>query len=108
MVKRDDQSWRDAAACKGLAVEQGSYDLFFEEDLEPQAKKVCQSCNVRLDCLGWALRNCEHMPGGPHVVGGMNPKERERAYRRFLYWSNKRQDRERSKETWVQWLKETA
>lgn len=89
--------WRAEAACRGLAQLRGNHDLFYEEEHELEAKQVCASCNVRLDCLRWALKNFEHHP---HVIGGMNPSERDRAWARYLKWSRRR---ERTDEAWRQW-----
>jgi WhiB family transcriptional regulator, redox-sensing transcriptional regulator len=52
-------AWRLSAACR-----QADPELFFPVgttgpaiDQIGQAKRICQACSVREDCLGWALRN---------------------------------------------------
>ncbi|HEY7821436.1 MAG TPA: WhiB family transcriptional regulator [Acidimicrobiia bacterium] len=68
------QPWRQHAACKGHPVE-----LFFAKKGGPlgEAKEICMSCPVRLDCLQWAVD--AGIPFG--VFGGRSPRER-RALRR--------------------------
>jgi hypothetical protein len=66
-------------------------EYFFEQDAgsdafdpkldplhEEHAKEICAACNVRLQCLEWAITARE--PDG--IWGGMTPKERRRAIRR--------------------------
>jgi len=76
--------WRDQARCLGLPV-----DLFFppfeEEDpsgqeakrLIAEAKKVCASCSVRLECLEYALETRQEYG----VWGGTTSLERKRIRR---------------------------
>jgi WhiB family redox-sensing transcriptional regulator len=74
---RDDSTdWRDGAACRVADPE-----LFFAADQErangrnprvAEAKAVCRSCEVRPDCLKWALDNDERYG----VWGGLDEDER--------------------------------
>ena len=80
-------SWRDLAACQGMDT-----DLFFpaeniggprrgkgisgEKERMEQAKGICSSCQVRQECLDYALGSGEEFG----VYGGMTPKERQRYY----------------------------
>jgi hypothetical protein len=55
MVWADDDEWKDRAACKGKT------DLFYPEDVAGtgrarattygQARKICEGCDVRVECL---------------------------------------------------------
>ena len=70
-------TWTELSACRG-----SERALFFPPDVserkeqrsgrEQAAKRICQSCSVRLDCLTSALeRNESH-----GIWGGMNELER--------------------------------
>jgi WhiB family transcriptional regulator, redox-sensing transcriptional regulator len=70
--------WRRAAVCGGARTY-----LFFGPDgetpeqrarREPQAKIICASCPVRLECLDYALAH--HVRYG--IWGGLNEQERFR------------------------------
>lgn len=64
--------WHEHAACRGAAV-----DLFFPD--EPHfrsAKEVCARCEVREECLDFALRNGEQFG----VWGGLAPQERRNRF----------------------------
>lgn len=100
-------SWRLRAACAGMANERGSFDLFFEPEYEKEAKEICAGCEVRVDCLEFAMRgDGSAVPQAwDGILGGMNPAERTRAYRRWLHWSNKR---ERTAQAWRQWTDQSA
>ncbi|OZM69903.1 hypothetical protein CFN78_28175 [Amycolatopsis antarctica] len=75
--------WRDRAACQTGALLQvsttsatGAAEVFFpfpsERELTLRAKRVCQGCPVRTDCLPEALDN-----GYDHGVwGGLDERER--------------------------------
>lgn len=72
-----ENDWRTEAACKGVDPE-----LFFaSEDLpnkqdrierESAAKAICGRCEVRPDCLSYAIAAGERYG----VWGGLNPQER--------------------------------
>lgn len=98
--------WRSSAACKSMASELGTFDLFFEPEYEKQAKQICAECDVRMNCLEFAMRGEQGLQQTwEGVFGGMNPKERVRAYRRWLHWT---QTRERNEEQWQNWTRQDA
>lgn len=63
--------WMAAAACLGMDP-----DLFFPERGEDaeQAKAVCRTCAVRLECLDYALANSEKFG----CWGGLSERARRR------------------------------
>lgn len=68
------EDWRDLAACKGVDPE-----LFFPErgdDTRP-AKAICRGCDVRFECLEFALAGAEKFG----VWGGLSERERRRIRR---------------------------
>lgn len=69
-----DQKWTEDAICAQIDP-----DLFFPEKGASiqQAKRVCDSCPVRQQCLDAALRNNERFG----IWGGLSERER-REYRR--------------------------
>jgi len=68
--------WADRALCAETDPE-----LFYPEKggSTKEAKRVCRSCEVRAECLAWALENSE-LEG---IWGGLSPMER-RGIRRQL------------------------
>jgi WhiB family transcriptional regulator, redox-sensing transcriptional regulator len=66
--------WQERAACR-----EANPDLFFPERGSPgdSAKRVCVTCDVRLECLEYALANCERYG----VWGGLTERERTRLRR---------------------------
>jgi WhiB family redox-sensing transcriptional regulator len=66
--------WQSRALCRGAEP-----DLFFPERGSPgdSAKRVCVNCEVRLDCLEYALANSERYG----VWGGLTERERTRLRR---------------------------
>lgn len=66
--------WQEDAACKHADA-----DLFFPERGSPgdSAKRVCVTCDVRLDCLEYALANGERYG----IWGGLTERERTRLRR---------------------------
>lgn len=66
--------WQDQAAC--LSADP---DLFFPERGSPgdSAKRVCVTCDVRLECLEYALANGERYG----IWGGLTERERTRLRR---------------------------
>ena len=65
----DDLSWREDALCAQVDPE-----LFFPEKGQPSrdAKKICATCDVREQCLQWAMAaNQRH-----GVWGGLTARER--------------------------------
>lgn len=78
-----ENDWRTQAACRTLDP-----DVFFtsdsfenkqeKEERELAAKAVCDRCDVRSECLDYALRAGERYG----IWGGMNPAERRALVRR--------------------------
>lgn len=66
----DDLAWQEEALCA-----QTDPELFFPDKGQPTAaaKRVCQACDVRAQCLNYAL---DHDDMG--VWGGLSRKERQR------------------------------
>ena len=67
-------SWRERALCAEVDPE-----LFFPDKggSTAEAKKVCRSCEVRPECLAYALEHDE--PAG--VWGGLSERERRQVPR---------------------------
>lgn len=63
------EAWTDGALCS-----QVGQDLFFPEsgELSKPAKQVCLQCDVREQCLEYAMRNRENFG----VWGGLSARER--------------------------------
>lgn len=70
----DDLSWQDAAPCAETDPE-----AFFPEKggSAREAKRVCRSCEVRAECLQYALENDERFG----IWGGFSERERRRIKR---------------------------
>jgi WhiB family redox-sensing transcriptional regulator len=68
------QSWYDRAACL-----EADADVFYPEKggSSRPAKRVCQDCAVRAECLSYALANDERFG----IWGGMSERERRRLKR---------------------------
>ncbi|GIH76165.1 WhiB family transcriptional regulator [Planobispora longispora] len=70
------RDWRDGAACDGLPT-----DLFFPSKAAGSFdKRWCRICEVRKQCLNYAMR----IEGaGPRhgLWGGLSPAERDALYR---------------------------
>jgi len=69
-----DTGWKDLS--NGWGVDP---DLFFPERgaSTREAKEVCRGCEVRIDCLEYALQNGEKFG----IWGGMSERERRRIRR---------------------------
>lgn len=69
-----DLDWRQLGNCRGI-----SPALFYPERGEPtnQAKAICAACDVRVECLEWALTRGERYG----IWGGMSERERRRVRR---------------------------
>ena len=70
----EEPSWQDYANCLGVDP-----DLFFPERgaSTKEAKGVCGGCEVRTECLEYALRHGEKFG----IWGGMSERERRRIRR---------------------------
>ena len=73
----DDQSWQERALCA-----QTDPEAFFPEKggSTREAKKVCLGCEVRADCLEYALLHDERFG----IWGGLSERERRRLRRRAV------------------------
>jgi WhiB family transcriptional regulator, redox-sensing transcriptional regulator len=71
----DDQGWQEAALCAETDPE-----AFFPEKggSTREAKKICTGCEVRAECLEYALTNDERFG----IWGGLSERERRRLRRR--------------------------
>jgi len=69
-----DRRWQERANCLGVDP-----DLFFPERgaSTKEAKQVCGGCEVRAECLEYALRHGEKFG----IWGGMSERERRRIRR---------------------------
>lgn len=69
-----DRTWQTRANCLGVDP-----DLFFPERgaSTKEAKGVCRGCEVRLECLEYALQNGEKFG----IWGGLSERERRRIRR---------------------------
>ncbi|MDP8959208.1 MAG: WhiB family transcriptional regulator [Actinomycetota bacterium] len=67
----DELAWQDFANCRGA-----DSDLFFPERgaSTRQAKAICAACEVRVECLEFALRHGEKFG----IWGGLSERERRR------------------------------
>jgi len=67
----DPPEWQDFAACAGTDTE-----AFFPEKggSTREAKRICQGCEVRAECLQYALDRNEHFG----VYGGLSERERRK------------------------------
>ena len=74
LIGEEELRWQDRAACLGMDP-----DLFFPERgaSTREAKSICRSCPVRVDCLEFALANGEKFG----IWGGMSERERRRIRR---------------------------
>ena len=70
----EDRSWQDQANCLGVDP-----DLFFPERgaSTREAKEVCRGCEVRKQCLDYAMENGEKFG----IWGGLSERERRRLRR---------------------------
>jgi WhiB family transcriptional regulator, redox-sensing transcriptional regulator len=69
--------WQDRALCA-----QTDPEAFFPEKggSTREAKRVCQSCQVRAECLEYALENDERFG----IWGGLSERERRKLRRRVV------------------------
>ena len=73
-VGNGERRWQEEANCLGVDP-----DLFFPERgaSTREAKAVCRSCEVRVDCLEYALAHGEKFG----IWGGLSERERRRIRR---------------------------
>ena len=74
MVRVDEQDWHSRALCA-----QTDPEAFFPEKggSTRDAKKICSGCEVRAECLAYALSNDERFG----IWGGLSERERRRLKR---------------------------
>jgi WhiB family redox-sensing transcriptional regulator len=72
-----EQSWQDRALCA-----QTDPEAFFPEKggSTREAKRVCRSCEVRAECLEYALEHDERFG----IWGGLSERERRRLRRQAV------------------------
>ena len=73
----DEQDWQERALCA-----QTDPEAFFPEKggSTREAKKVCTGCDVRSECLEYALQNDERFG----IWGGLSERERRKLKRRVV------------------------
>jgi WhiB family transcriptional regulator, redox-sensing transcriptional regulator len=69
LTRIHDDAWFDRAACAGVG-----WDTFFDAPELETAMELCRSCDVRLDCLRFAIE--AELDTG--VWGGLTPEGRRR------------------------------
>jgi len=76
-VDGEDQGWQEKALCAETDPE-----AFFPEKggSTREAKKICTGCEVRAECLEYALSNDERFG----IWGGLSERERRRLRRRVV------------------------
>lgn len=67
LAKLFTESWRHDGNCNGVWL-----DIFTELEYEDYAKRVCEDCPVRFECLNAAIRDRDKF-----VRGGFNYSERQ-------------------------------
>lgn len=72
-----DQAWHERALCA-----QTDPEAFFPEKggSTREAKRICASCEVRAECLSFALANDERFG----IWGGLSERERRRLKKRAI------------------------
>lgn len=73
VVTNADLDWREIAACTG------KQEFFFNDhkaSMVREAKKICETCPVRPQCLAHAMKHDEY-----GVWGGLTANERRKARR---------------------------
>jgi WhiB family redox-sensing transcriptional regulator len=75
-LESEARTWADRANCRGVDP-----DLFFPDRGEPtrHAKEVCRGCEVRDECLGYALASGQKFG----IWGGTSERERRLLRRRL-------------------------
>ncbi|SSC24667.1 Transcription factor WhiB [Klenkia terrae] len=76
-LEEDDQGWQERALCAETDPE-----AFFPEKggSTREAKKICTGCDVKMECLEYALGNDERFG----IWGGLSERERRRLRRRAV------------------------
>lgn len=71
-----EDNWERKARCKGEDT-----NIFLDPGREQEAKKYCNECEVKNDCLSYALKQPGTIGG---MYGGFSDLNRNRAYRIHL------------------------
>ena len=68
--------WKDFAACRGMSKE--NYDTFYANHSQTYklAKEICGDCQVRGECLEYALLYEKMVQRRFGCYGGLSPEER--------------------------------
>lgn len=79
----DRPEWVEQAACYGIGT-----DLFFPDRPDAKksiekAKRICDGCTVRADCLAYAIET-----NSPGIWAGTGPRERAAIADRNLWINN--------------------
>lgn len=77
LVPLVDKAWRAYTLCSYLPFQQQEYFTSGNQEDVERAKLVCESCDVKEQCLAYALENNETF----YVYGGKTEKERRSARR---------------------------
>lgn len=68
--------WKNQAACRKMGV-----SLFYNKKSLSEkniAKEICNKCNVKKECLAYALKTEKITILRSGIWGGLNPKERQK------------------------------
>jgi WhiB family redox-sensing transcriptional regulator len=89
----DELGWQDQALCA-----QTDPEAFFPEKggSTREAKRVCRSCEVRAECLEYALENDERFG----IWGGMSERERRRLKREAVLSPGRRSSQALNGSAW--------
>lgn len=74
LLKEEPGNWQDMALCSEI----GDLDLFYPEKGNPtqRAKSICARCEVKDECLTWAIETREYWG----VWGGLGEQERRKLF----------------------------
>ncbi|MCZ7525762.1 MAG: WhiB family transcriptional regulator [Acidimicrobiia bacterium] len=75
--------WHAQAACRGEGPDRWFPERGANTATVAEARAVCRSCAVRVDCLSYAFAS-PNPAGLPGVWGGLSSRERRHALRRGL------------------------
>ncbi len=77
--REEDESWKADGACSGLPTIWWYQNVKEPNEPERRARKICEGCPVRRECLEYALRNREK----DGVWGGLNTDDRDAEVRKI-------------------------
>lgn len=67
------EPWMERSLCAGMTYPENN--IFFEEGREDEAKALCAMCEVRDECLDFALRK-RYNEEWDGIYAGLTPRER--------------------------------